>query len=57
MLILHGQANGGHGHQQAVNTGGVDPHQPRKFTAANGAAAGNQILQTANAVDKTLVRL
>jgi hypothetical protein len=57
LVVLHGEADRSHGHQQAVNAGGVNTHQTRQLPAANSAAAGDQILQTANAVDKALVRL
>jgi hypothetical protein len=57
LLVLHRQADGRHRHQQPVYTGGIYAHQTRQFATANRAAAGDQVLQAANAINQALVRL
>jgi hypothetical protein len=57
VFILLGQTNRSHSHQQAINAGGINTHQARQLPATNCPATGDQILQTTDTVDKTLIRL
>jgi len=57
LLILGGETDCRHGHQQAVHAGGIGAHQAGQFATTDSPIAGYQILQAANTVDKALIRL
>lgn len=57
LLILHGEADRGHCHQQAVDACGVNAHQSGQFTTTDGPIAGDQVLQAADPIDQALVGL